>query len=199
MLFSVRDGYLIYPFGMQAFVRLQVTVMASQTVMKQMSTVVARSQPGSAMQEKFAKSAIVAPQYARHWHDTGTMRRVCHKDICPLRHPTNRPLALVVQMDAGFEDATVSWSSRAADLSSILTNSTQLIIPSRLLPLVGEVEITTHFTLNGRSGSATMVVPVDGAPYCLGTCMSTTATSDTFPKAAYTATVSGIVDDGPLM
>ena len=68
--FFVGDGYLIYPFGLQAFVRLQVTVMASQTVMKQMSTaVVGRRQSGSTMQGELAKmAAILALQYARQYH-----------------------------------------------------------------------------------------------------------------------------------
>jgi hypothetical protein len=102
-------------------------------------------------------------------------------------------------MDTGFEQAAVSWSSRAADLKGLSANGTQLVIPASRLPVIGEVDVTATFTLQGRSSSSTAIVSMDGAPYCTqAACMTTTVVNDTFPEAVYTATVSGVLDDGPL-
>ena len=134
---------------------------------------------------------------------TGSVKRVCTSSRCPERHATNNALTLVLQLDAGFESATVTWTSSAVDLSGVGANTTQLIIPVAKLPVVGSVDASATFTVGNKTGMASIVVPVDGAPYCPeGTsCMGAalaTGVNDTFPDAVFQATVSNVVDDAPL-
>jgi hypothetical protein len=134
---------------------------------------------------------------------TGAVKRVCPSRQCPERHTTDKPLVLVLQLDAGFENAVVAWSSSAVDLASVATNKTQLTIPVAKLPVVGVVDVSASFIVGNKSGVATLFVPVDGAPYCPdgSSCFIAAVPAgakDTFPNAVFSAAAPNIVDDGTL-
>ena len=131
---------------------------------------------------------------------TGTVLRACGAVACPPLHSTDQPLSLTLQLPAAFAAATVQWSSEQVALASkdIDAASLDLTIPPTLLPRGGAVTVEAALTLKGETGTATLTVPVNSAPYCAdaaGACLSVDTKSDVFPGASFVATAANIADD----
>jgi hypothetical protein len=160
-------------------------------------------QCSSSTGESFAETSVIIKAQPDDT-PTGAVKRVCPTTPCPERHTTGKPLVLLLQLDAGFENAVVTWSSSAVDLAGVATNTSQFVIPVAKLPVVGAVNASASFKVGNKTGVATLVVPVDGAPYCSdgSNCLAATVATganDTFPDAVFSASAPNIIDDATLM
>lgn len=132
---------------------------------------------------------------------TGTIIRACGALACPQQHSSDQPLSLSLQLPPAFAAAAVQWSSDQVALAGtgLNLNGLDLTIPAALLPRGGVVTVSAALTLSGQTGTATLAVPVNAAPYCAdaaGVCLAVDTKSDVFPGSAFVATAVNIADDG---
>lgn len=107
---------------------------------------------------------------------------------------------MLVQPDAGYEDATIAWSSKALNLTGIASDGQQLVVPAAALPPVGPIDLTALLNLGGASGSLTTLVDLAAAPACTDSngCFGTSLSADTFPNAIVEASADKFQDTGVL-
>lgn len=109
------------------------------------------------------------------------------------------PLSLTLRLPAAFVDSSIGWFSDQVALAGLNLTVPDITIPPALLPQGGLFTISANVSLSGQTGTATISVPVNSAPYCsagASTCFAVTAASTTFPTAQFQATAVNFADDG---
>jgi len=132
---------------------------------------------------------------------TGKIIRQCGS-ACPAKHSADQPLSLSLQLDKGYEAASISWSGPAG--AGISGTSKDLTISNLPRTLGQQIIVSAVLSLQGQSGTATIAVPLNFPPYCSSsTCFTaaavkdgTGADKDTFPSAAVMLSLANVQDIG---
>eukprot|EP00775_Hariotina_reticulata_P012979 gene12979-13108_t len=132
---------------------------------------------------------------------TGKVIRQCGS-TCPAKHSADQPLSLSLQLDKGYEAASISWSGPAG--AAISGTSKDLTISNLPRTLGQQITVSAVLSLQGQNGTATITVPLNFPPYCsANSCFTaaavkdgTGADKDTFPSAAFMLSLANVQDIG---
>ncbi|KAI8464953.1 MAG: hypothetical protein J3K34DRAFT_489498 [Monoraphidium minutum] len=128
---------------------------------------------------------------------TATIKRAC-AGPCPPKHAASKPIAVELAVPAAFEAAAISWTVNGAPVEG--AKGLSLTIPAASIPANGDVAVTAELSLDGKTGSASLVVPINKAPYCkAASCLVVEAKAgDAFPQQYVASVPLGLIadDDG---
>lgn len=132
---------------------------------------------------------------------TGRILRRCG-GTCPPKHSSDEPLSLSLQLDAGYEAATITWSGPAS--AAISGTGRDLTVSSLPQSLGSSLTVNAALSLGSQNGSTSITVPLNFKPACRAMpCLTLVAAKDLagvnkdiFPTAAFVATAAGIEDVG---
>jgi len=132
---------------------------------------------------------------------TGKIIRQCGS-TCPAKHSADQPLSLSLQLDKGYEAASISWSGPAG---GAISGTSKDVTISNLPRTLGQlIAVSAVLSLQGQNGTATITVPLNFPPYCsASSCLTaaavkdgTGADKDTFPSAAFMLSLANVQDIG---
>ncbi|GIL87895.1 hypothetical protein Vretifemale_15941 [Volvox reticuliferus] len=171
-------------------------------------------------------SVSFRPRSATTPFPRGTLSRLCAAAACSAPHSTDRNLTVLLQLAAPYNTAStavtviVTWASAEAPAVSGLTAVTaitnpssglpagafQLTIPAAFLPSAqSSITITANLSTSSSAttnGAATLIVPLNGAPYCTlsstdpAACFTLTTLNASFPSAAFSLLAHDWADVG---
>eukprot|EP00775_Hariotina_reticulata_P013266 gene13266-13396_t len=186
------------------------------TVNKEYTISVTVSGTAAANDDRTATASLVIRPEAGN-PPTGTIFRFCGFDPvdysalpCAAKHNPTQDLILNLDLDDGFEEATVEWSSSSVALqentNAVGLKKTTLVIKARdannkpVFP-IGSLKLTATLNMPGIKGSASTIIMLNSAPACPKLpCFATDVNSTVFPAYTFVGSVNGWMDpDGDSM